>query len=185
MRRGPWLLILLAGLASCAKRADEAASAPASQAAPMPAQAPGAAAPETPSPEPASDEEAPSSAAPPPPPGASPVPGPAKKSEAEKRKTTDALKQDRADGFGSLSEAEAAFAKAKTDLESLVVVGDKAVALSGGDSKCERACRAFSSLERAADGICRIAGDDDARCGKARGVVNEHRPRVSACGCED
>lgn len=186
MRRGPALLTILLFAAGCAKRADEAATAPASQAAPV-AQPPGAAPEEVPAPEPApaTDEEAPSSATPP---KAQAGPTGGVEGEAKKGRGRDALKSkedERDDGFTTLASAEAAFAKAKSELETLVVVGGKAVALSTGDAKCERACKAFSSLERAASGICRIAGESDARCTKARGVVTEHRPRVAACGCDD
>jgi hypothetical protein len=49
---------------------------------------------------------------------------------------------------------------------------------------CLEVCKAFSSLERAADAICRLAGDDTRRCKKAREVVAENEPRISACGCD-
>ena len=50
-------------------------------------------------------------------------------------------------------------------------------------SPCAVACRALSSMKRAADTICRIAGDDSPRCGAARQKVVEGTARVAACGC--
>jgi hypothetical protein len=50
-------------------------------------------------------------------------------------------------------------------------------------SRCELACKAFSSLERAAEAVCRLAGADDARCTRARGAVDDNRRRVASCSC--
>jgi hypothetical protein len=56
--------------------------------------------------------------------------------------------------------------------------------LTQGDPRCERACKAFSSLRRAADGVCRLAGDGDARCVRARGIVKDNEARVATCKCD-
>jgi hypothetical protein len=48
---------------------------------------------------------------------------------------------------------------------------------------CATACRAFSSLGRAASAVCRLAGEKDTRCSQAHGVVADAEKRVSACGC--
>jgi hypothetical protein len=59
---------------------------------------------------------------------------------------------------------------------------------ASGDSvanRCAVACRAFGSLRRAADAVCRLAGEADARCKRAQGVVNQSRSRVSACSCSE
>jgi hypothetical protein len=53
------------------------------------------------------------------------------------------------------------------------------------ESSCATACKAFASLERAALAVCRIAGEKDARCGHARGVLNDAKKRVTVCGCEE
>jgi hypothetical protein len=50
---------------------------------------------------------------------------------------------------------------------------------------CATACRAFSSLGRAASAVCRIAGEKDSRCTRAHGVVADAEKRVAACGCRD
>jgi hypothetical protein len=50
-------------------------------------------------------------------------------------------------------------------------------------SPCETSCRALASMKRAADAICRMAGEGDARCGDARKKVEASTARVAACGC--
>ncbi len=100
-------------------------------------------------------------------------------------KPQDGLKQDKRKSgaaFKDLASAEQAFKAA--DLELVQLFGSSATALSEGDGRCERACQAFSSLERAADGICRLAGDSDQRCSKARSRVKEHAGRLKACECK-
>jgi hypothetical protein len=51
---------------------------------------------------------------------------------------------------------------------------------------CALACRALASMGRAASHICDIAGDDDERCGNAKGRVKNAEERVHqscpACG---
>ncbi len=49
---------------------------------------------------------------------------------------------------------------------------------------CQDACRALSSMKRAADTICRLAGPEDARCQTARRRVQEGEERTSTCGCK-
>lgn len=39
-------------------------------------------------------------------------------------------------------------------------------------------CRAFRSLERATDALCRLAGDKDQRCVDARSAVDRNRTRA-------
>lgn len=58
-------------------------------------------------------------------------------------------------------------------------------ALAGGDARCAEACKAFASLKRAADAVCRLTSATDARCAKARTVVEENRKRVQVCRCEE
>jgi hypothetical protein len=67
-------------------------------------------------------------------------------------------------------EAEAAPAPERKD--------DKSAAGS-----CSGLCRAFGSLSRAADAICRLAGEADERCARARGSVRDNFKRVSVCRC--
>jgi hypothetical protein len=56
------------------------------------------------------------------------------------------------------------------------------VALSAG-SRCDRACRALSSMQRSADGICRMSADDDDRCVRAKGRVQQATELVQSAGC--
>lgn len=85
--------------------------------------------------------------------------------------------------LNTLEEAEAELERAQALLEKSYLQQGQAVALSGGDSRCDTACSAFGSLKRAADAICRLAGENDTRCSKARKVVDEHEKRVEPCGC--
>lgn len=85
-------------------------------------------------------------------------------------------------GFTDLASAEKAFKAADQQLSQLL--GTSATALSDGDPRCDRACQAFASLERAADGICRLAGESDQRCSKARSRVKDHAGRLKACDCK-
>lgn len=48
---------------------------------------------------------------------------------------------------------------------------------------CELACRALASMKRAADAVCRLAGETDPRCTDARRRVSESETRVAACSC--
>jgi hypothetical protein len=50
-------------------------------------------------------------------------------------------------------------------------------------SPCENACRAFASLERARDAICRLDGEDGQRCSRARQIHDGAGRRVASCGC--
>ncbi len=50
-------------------------------------------------------------------------------------------------------------------------------------SSCSTACRAFSSLERAATAVCRITGEKDGRCSHAHAVLADAKKRVAVCPC--
>lgn len=131
-------------------------------------------------------------AQPPPPPTGSLQPG----SKAD-------LTRDDDRAFGSIAEAEEELARAQAALAELDADGSKkpsnaqpkaagppakpatARPLDTGDNRCESACKAFASLKRAADGICRLAGDTDTRCSRAREIVKQNEPRVAACKCEE
>jgi hypothetical protein len=52
-----------------------------------------------------------------------------------------------------------------------------------GPSPCDTACRAFSSMTRAADAICRMTSDRDERCTSARKRVRSSAARIAHCGC--
>jgi hypothetical protein len=51
-------------------------------------------------------------------------------------------------------------------------------------SPCETACKAFSSLERASDAVCRLDTEAPAkRCERARQIKDDAARRVSSCAC--
>jgi len=50
-------------------------------------------------------------------------------------------------------------------------------------SRCGNACGAMSSMRRAVDAICRMAGETDARCADARRTLKDSETKVAGCGC--
>jgi hypothetical protein len=87
--------------------------------------------------------------------------------------------------YKNVGEAESALASAKSELDQLLQKpGGGADRLSVGDSRCENACKALASMKRAADAVCRLAGDGDTRCKKARTLVKDSEGRVSVCKCD-
>lgn len=107
----------------------------------------------------------------------------------------------RSEGEGDVDGAETADDKAdslkeKRELTRIedateAFVGDRKLlddALSGAAradnaSACSRVCRALGSMRRSVDAICRLAGDSDARCKDARGVLDKSGRRVEGAGC--
>jgi hypothetical protein len=156
--------VLLATAAGCAKRADEAPSATAASQAPPPPPA---------QPAPAAEPESPSSLG-----------------DVEERKKRELLEA--APEPSTLEEAERAFADSKKELDELVgpLPGEKLTGvkppapLAAGDTRCPRACQAFDSLRRSGDAICRLAGERDQRCTRARELVKQNESRVSICACD-
>lgn len=51
------------------------------------------------------------------------------------------------------------------------------------ESACETACKAFASLERASDAVCRLDADGGQRCQRARRIREDAARRVASCGC--
>lgn len=92
---------------------------------------------------------------------------------------------DKREEYQTIEEAESALANGKSELDKLLTkAGGGADRLSADDARCENACKAFSSMKRAADAVCRLAGDPDARCKKARTLVKGSESRVAVCKCE-
>lgn len=52
-------------------------------------------------------------------------------------------------------------------------------------SPCAVACRAYQSMRRAAEVVCREVGEEHERCRAARDAVSDAKDRVSACGCRE
>jgi hypothetical protein len=48
---------------------------------------------------------------------------------------------------------------------------------------CETACKAFSSLSRASDAVCRLDTEGGKRCERARQIREDASHRVASCGC--
>lgn len=52
-------------------------------------------------------------------------------------------------------------------------------------SACETACKAFSSLERASEAVCRLDTEGGGkRCERAKQIREDAARRVSSCGCK-
>jgi hypothetical protein len=48
---------------------------------------------------------------------------------------------------------------------------------------CDTACKAFSSLSRASDAVCRLDSEGGKRCERARQIQQDASRRVASCGC--
>ena len=58
-----------------------------------------------------------------------------------------------------------------------------AAAASKPSALCEDACRAFSSLSRAASAVCRLDGSSGTHCSHARQVLADAERRIASCSC--
>ncbi len=83
--------------------------------------------------------------------------------------------------FESVEDARSALKENEQALDE--AMGDEAVALSAGSAGCVRACRALASMRRSVDGVCELAGEDDAFCEEARATLTKSERRVQAAGC--
>ncbi len=54
---------------------------------------------------------------------------------------------------------------------------------AGAADACASSCRALSSMRRAVSALCRMTGDEDARCSDARKTLGESESRVARCHC--
>ena len=50
-------------------------------------------------------------------------------------------------------------------------------------SPCESPCRAFASMKRAVESLCRMTGETDERCIRARRTLETSTSRVATCLC--
>jgi hypothetical protein len=48
---------------------------------------------------------------------------------------------------------------------------------------CGQSCRALSSMRRAVSALCRMTGDEDARCSDAKKTLEKSESRVARCHC--
>jgi len=79
---------------------------------------------------------------------------------------------------GAPSPAPRARAEARRDDKG----ADNAQEAKAADA-CETACKAFSSLTRASDAVCRLDADGGRRCERARQIREEASHKVKSCGC--
>jgi hypothetical protein len=56
-------------------------------------------------------------------------------------------------------------------------------AASSQGRTCDTACKAFSSLTRASDAVCRLDTEGGRRCERARQIRDDAAQRVATCGC--
>ena len=54
---------------------------------------------------------------------------------------------------------------------------------SAPSNPCENACRALSSMSRAANAVCRLDGESGAHCTHAKQVVTDSQRRITSCVC--
>lgn len=168
---GALSILAVLGFAACKKSEAPAASeAPKSQAVPAAEQAPAPSAAPAAAPEPA----------PPPTVGSTQGTEEPKKDQSRAGLTAEPT---------TVAEAEKALDQAVLDLNQLAgAKGGKgagaATPLAAGDSRCPEACKAMDSLRRAAAAVCRLAGDGNGRCTRAKNIVKESESRVAVCKCE-
>ena len=166
----------------------------------------------TPTAPPAAAEPAPSAAAPPPPaeaaaPAATPAPAAPsslREEEADEKPRDDTLarpseRDELAQAVAELersrAELDGAFARQKARPSSSAPSAGASRSADANEapapkaekksaeSSCSTACRAFSSLGRAASAVCRLAGEKDSRCTHAHQVLADAEKRVAVCGC--
>lgn len=53
----------------------------------------------------------------------------------------------------------------------------------GHASACGDGCRAITSMRRAVTALCRMTGDDDARCKDARETLRTSEAKLASCSC--
>jgi len=183
-----WLVLPVVWIAcGCGGGAPSEAEAPESAAEPAPEEA---AAPEG---------EAPSTMAPAAP-GLGPTQAPAGGAPPPPSEATEDIGE--AEDLDTIEQAQALLARAEQELESFYgqasqrkerAAGAPSPASAGAaarppvrsrpPSPCASACRAFASLDRAAGAVCRLAGESDARCLRAKKSVKENAQRVASCSC--
>jgi hypothetical protein len=70
------------------------------------------------------------------------------------------------------------------DAESSADAPKQKAEKKASEGGCATACRAFDSLGRAASAVCRLAGESDERCTRAKGIVSDAQRKVTSCGCK-
>jgi hypothetical protein len=65
--------------------------------------------------------------------------------------------------------------------ESLGATADEGSARD--ENPCLNACKAYASLVRAKNAVCRLDAPNGARCSRAEGIVRDATPQVQSCQC--
>jgi hypothetical protein len=73
--------------------------------------------------------------------------------------------------------------ESKKRSEKSAEAADRASAERESPDACETACKAFSSLARASDAVCRLDAEGGGRCQRARQIREDASRRVASCGC--
>jgi hypothetical protein len=60
---------------------------------------------------------------------------------------------------------------------------EEASGRSAPADSCSHSCRALSSMRRAVSALCRMTGEEDARCSEAKKTLEQSESRVAACHC--
>jgi hypothetical protein len=77
-------------------------------------------------------------------------------------------------------------AERRADKASSASAADEAGAVAPAAQQpngCETACKAYSSLTRASDAVCRLDAEGGKRCQRARQIREDASQRVASCGC--
>jgi hypothetical protein len=54
---------------------------------------------------------------------------------------------------------------------------------SRASDTCQSPCRAIASMRRAVTALCRMTGDEDARCTDAKKTLADSETKLAPCGC--
>lgn len=147
------------------------------------------------------------------PPAAVPEPTPAVAPESMPGTTTSDSASAPDPSPATLQEAEAALEQAQADLDALALGGAPASQAAGpppasapqreealreessssyqagqkrsAATPCHMACKAFSSLLRARDAVCRLEQPRGPRCERADSIAKAAEARVQSCACPD
>jgi hypothetical protein len=84
---------------------------------------------------------------------------------------------------GAVAPKAAPAPPARAESRRLDEGADGAPPAAKADSQCDTACRAFASLTRASDAVCRLDADGGKRCDRARQIREQASQRVASCGC--
>lgn len=97
---------------------------------------------------------------------------------------------------GSIEEAQSQIASARAQLGGDGAPGrlapqsappppaaDTATRPGTPQDRCGSPCRALSSMRRAVSALCRMTGNEDARCAEAKRTLVESEGRVAPCSC--